>query len=93
MDSDLLDLNCIVGQEIVDCEKVNSTFEGIVAPEYSERKDSSIVIEILFQPVVRMATSEFNFDVLFVFLGVRRVDFGIFGSNELIEKVSGFRIW
>ena len=92
MDSDFFDLNGIISQEIIDCEKVNSTFEGIVVPEYSERKDPSIIIEILFKAVVRMASSEFNFNVLFVLLGVRRVDFGIFSSNELVEKVSGFRI-
>ena len=93
LDSDFFDLNGIISQEIIDCEKVNSTFEGIVVPEYSEREDPSIIIEILFKAVVRMASSEFNFNVLFVLLGVRRVDFGIFSSNELVEKVSGFRIW
>ena len=68
---------------------VNSTLESVVAPEDLEREDSSIVIQILFEPIIWMPTSKLDLNVLFVLLGVRRVDFGVFGSGEIIEQVSG----
>jgi hypothetical protein len=68
---------------------VNSTLESVVAPEDLEREDSSIVIQILFEPIIWMPTSKLDLNVLFVLLGVRRVDFGVFSSGEIIEQVSG----
>ena len=66
-----------------------SSFKSIVLPDDLERKNFSIVIEVLLEPIVGMSTAQFNLNILFVFFGIWRVDLGVFGTNESLEKISG----
>lgn len=65
-----------------------SSFEGTIVPEYFEGKYFSIIFKILLEPVVRVPSSESDLNVLFIFFGVRRVDFGVFGASECSEEIS-----
>lgn len=35
-----------------------------------------------------MTSSQFNLNVLFVLLGIRRVDLGVFGSDKSLEEIT-----
>ena len=58
-------------------------------PQNLKRQNFPIIIQILLEPIVRMSTSQFDFDILFVLFGVGRIDLGIFCSDELVEVIIG----
>lgn len=84
----LLDLNGVISQEIVEGVVVASALESGIEPDNFEGKHLAVVVDILFESIVGMPSSQLDLDVLFVFLGVRRVDFGVFGPNEGLEKIT-----
>lgn len=57
-------------------------------PYYREREHFSIVIKIFLKTVVRMSSTQFDFNVLFIFLRVRRVYLGVFGASVVLEKIT-----
>ena len=91
--SALFDLNWVIGQEVVEGVVVASTFESGIIPDNLEGKNLAVIVDILFESIIGVSSSQFDLNVLFVFLCIRRVDFGILGSNEGIEKITrkGFR--
>lgn len=68
------------------------TLKSIILPQEFKGKDFPIIIKILFESVIRMSSSKLNLNILFVFLGIRRVYFGIFGLGEFIEEIVWFRL-
>ena len=89
----LLDLNGVISHEVVEGVVVAPSLESGIKPDYLEGKHLAVVVDILFKSIVGVSSSQFDLNVLFVFLCVRRVDFGVFGSHEGLEKITwkGFR--
>ena len=64
-----------------------SSLEGAVVPDDGEGEDFAVVIDVLFESVVGVSSSESDLDVLLVLFGVRRVDLGFLGPDESVKEV------
>ena len=93
MISNFFDFDSAVSQVIVQCEIVVASFKRIIMPNQLKRKNFAVVIKVLLEPIVWMSSSKPNFDVLFIFFGIRRINFSFFGSHELFKVISWSRLW
>ena len=83
--SDLLDFDGVVGEEVVQHVEVEAALEGGVLPEDVEGEHLAVVLEVLVEPAVRVASSVVDLDVLLVLLLIRGRDLG--GYMRRAERV------
>lgn len=83
----LLHLNSVVSQEEVQSEVILLTLNRLVIPQNLERQHLPIVLNILIETTVRMATTELDLKVLLILLGVGRVDLDVFHGFLGVEQI------
>ncbi len=86
---DLLHLHRVVGQEVVQRVELVTAIVGHIIPEDFEAKNTSIIVKEALKAIVRTATLELDFDVVFELSLVRR---GLLHVNHLaraVEQVLG----
>lgn len=88
METYLFDFHRVISKEVVYGVVVLSSLKSIVVPHGLERKDFSVIVQILLEAVVGVSSSQLDLDVLLVFLGIGRVYLGVFSAGEGGKEVS-----
>lgn len=68
---------------------VDLAFQGLVVPSDVEGQHHSVVLNVFLEPIVRVASAQFHFKILFIFLSIRRVNFQILLSFIHLKIVDG----
>ena len=82
---DFLHFDGVIREEIVEDKEIDLSFQSLIIPKNPEREHLAIIIQILLQAGIGVSPSEFNFEVLLVFLGVRWRNLHVF--QRLVELV------
>lgn len=86
------DFDGVISQEVVQDIVIDLAFQGLVVPGDIEGEHDAVVRDVLLQTVVGMSSSEFDFKILFIFLGIRRVDFQILLSFIHLKIIAWQRL-
>ncbi len=90
LESQLLNLDSVVSEEVVQLKMIETTLKCIILPQDFERKYFPIIIDVFLKSIIRMSTSQLDFNILLVLFGVWRVDFCILRPRKFIKKVARF---